>query len=184
MTSMPSKAFDVAALDYLVKPFDDERFDQAFERAKNLIRLRKVGGMVDQLYSILQGSGLVSDAPADPSSASPAPYLERIAVEMRGQIRVLSVADIDYIVASGPYAELYVRQDRYLIRERMHTLEERLNPAAFIRIHRSTIVQIDRIESFLRSGGGDYAVRLKDGRKLQVSRSRRQELEQRLGLDV
>ena len=103
---------------------------------------------------------------------------------MRGQVRVVPVGRIDFITASGPYAELHVGSDTFLIRERMQTLEERLDPEEFVRIHRSTIVRLDRVEALLRSGGGDYAVRLKDGRRLQVSRSRREALEHRLGLDA
>jgi two-component system LytT family response regulator len=102
---------------------------------------------------------------------------------MRGQLRIVAVSKIDYISADGVYAELHVGPDTYLIREQMQTLEERLNPEDFFRIHRSTIVQLDRIESLLYNAGGDYAIRLKDGTRLKVSRSRRDELGQRLGLD-
>jgi len=175
------KAFDLAALDYLLKPFEDERFEQAFERAVTTLRLRQVGGMTSRLMALLQGGEGLAPPDAPPAKPPPA-YLERIAVEMRGQMRIVPVKEIDYITASGPYAELHVGKETYLIRERMQTLEERLNPSAFIRVHRSVIVQLDRIESLLHGVGGDYAVRLKDGHRLKVSRSRREELEQRLGL--
>jgi len=175
-------AFEIAALDYLIKPFDDERFEQALERAREQIRLRQVRGMTDKLLTLLQDAK-TSTAPAPAPSTAPQ-YLERIAVEMRGQVRVVPVGQIDFITASGPYAELHVGTDTYVIRERMQTLEERLDPGRFVRIHRSTIVRLEHVESLLISGGGDYAVRLKDGRRLQVSRSRREELEQRLGLDA
>lgn len=175
------KAFDVAAVDYLLKPFDDERFEQAFERARLMITLRTVNILRDRLMALLQGS----PAPASPASASPATatrYLERIAVDMRGQVRVVPVAEIGYISASGPYAELHVGTDTFVIRERIQTLEERLDPARFFRIHRSIIVRLDLIDALLYSAGGDYAVRLKDGKRLKVSRNRCEELEQRLGL--
>ena len=177
------KAFEVSAVDYLLKPFEDERFEQAYARAVKIHRLHQVGGMTDQLVALLQNSG----GKAAPREEAPKPtpaYLERIAVEMRGQMRIVSVKDIDYITASGPYAELHVGEETYLIRERMQTLEERLDPKAFIRIHRSGIVQLDRIESLLHGVGGDYAVRLKDGHRIKVSRGRREELEQRLGLQL
>lgn len=174
-------AFEVAALDYLVKPFDDDRFEQALERAVEAIRLREVSALTDRLAALLRG-GTPVEAPA--AAESTPRYLERIAVEMRGQVRVVAVERIDFITASGPYAELHVGDDTYLIRERMQTLEERLDPEHFVRIHRSTIVRLDRVEVLLRSGGGDYAVRLKDGRRLQVSRSRREALERQLGLDA
>jgi two-component system LytT family response regulator len=174
------QAFEVAALDYLVKPFDDERFEQAFERARRLIELRDFGRLSTQLIALLRHAG--AHAPrADRAPGTP-PYLERIAVEMRGQVRVVPVADIDYVTASGQYAELHVGDRTYLIRERMQTLEERLDPAVFFRIHRSAIVRLDRIETLLRDAGGDYAVRLKGGTQLSVSRGRIAALEQWMGV--
>ena len=171
------KAFDVAAVDYLVKPFDDERFRQAFRRARRTIELREVGKMTKRLAALLKEEGTGS-AP----TATSKKYLERISVESRGQVRVAPVAKVDYITASGPYAELHAGDRTFAIRERMQTLEERLDPAVFIRVHRSAIVRLDRIDALLRSSGGDYAVRLKDGTELPVSRARRDDLEQRLGV--
>lgn len=148
------QAFEVAATDYLVKPFDDERFAQALKRARLAIEARKL--------------------------AQPSKYLERIPVEMRGQVRVVHVSRIDYITASGPYAELHVGERVFAVRERMQALEEQLDPAHFFRIHRSAIVRLDRVDALLRGAGGDYAVRLKDGTELSVSRNKRDELEARL----
>jgi two-component system, LytTR family, response regulator len=189
------RAFELAAVDYLVKPFDDERFEQAFRRARRLVELREVERLRGQLLAVLQGGG---PAPAPPPAATPASasgeappaqlhagrggYLERIAVEMRGKLRVVPVGDIDYIVASGPYAELYVADRRLLIREAMQTLEERLDPAMFLRIHRSVIVRLDLVDTLHKGAGGDYEVQLKSGVRLRVSRSRREELERRLGV--
>ncbi len=177
------KAFEVAALDYLLKPFEDERFEQAFLRAVKTLELRQVETMTGRLVTLLQGREDLEQRAAAVAESPPA-YLERIAVEMRGQVRIVPVKKIDYITASGPYAELHVGEDTYLIRERMQTLEDRLDPSVFFRIHRSAIVKLERIEALLHSAGGDYAVRLKDGRRLQVSRSRREALEQRLGLTL
>ncbi len=97
-------------------------------------------------------------------------------------MRVVPVEKIDYITASGPYAELHVEDRTYAVRERMQTLEERLDPEVFFRIHRSAIVRLDRIDTMLRQSGGDYGVRLKNGVELSLSRSRREEPEQRLGI--
>ncbi|HEX2832028.1 MAG TPA: LytTR family DNA-binding domain-containing protein [Thermoanaerobaculia bacterium] len=149
------QAFDVAATDYLVKPFDDERFAQALKRARLAVEARRL---------------------AQP----PSQYLERIPVESRGQVRVVHVSRIDYITASGPYAELHVGERVFAVRERMQALEEQLDPAHFFRIHRSAIVRLDRVDALLRGAGGDYAVRLKDGTELSVSRNKRDELEARL----
>lgn len=172
------KAFELAALDYLLKPFDDERFEQAFARARQALTLREVNRLRDRLTTLLHDA-----APA--ALPPPAPrYLERFAVEMRGQVRVVAVAQVDFIVASGAYAELHAGEQTYLIREQMQTLEERLDPEQFFRVHRSAIVRLDQIDALLYNAGGDYAVRLKDGRRLKLSRSRREELEQRLGLSA
>jgi two-component system LytT family response regulator len=171
-------AFDLAAIDYLVKPFDDERFEKAFRRARKMIELNQVSKLSDELRTLL-GASAGGSGGGDKSQ-----YLERIAVEMRGQVRVVPVKQIDYMIASGPYAELYVGDKRYLIRERMQTLEERLDPAKFFRIHRSAIVRLDLIETLIRNPGGDYAVQLKGGVKLKVSRSRFEKLEQQMGLTI
>jgi two-component system LytT family response regulator len=171
-------AFDLAATDYLVKPFDDERFEQAFRRARRAVELREVGRLSDQLRALLAGT----ESPPGQAPTGPTAYLERIAVEMRGQVRVVPVKQIDFITASGPYAELHVGERRYIIRERMQTLEERLDPARFLRIHRSAIVRLDLIETLHRAAGGDYAVQLKGGVRLRVSRTRFEELERRMGL--
>jgi two-component system, LytTR family, response regulator len=176
------EAFDVAAVDYLLKPFDDERFEQAFHRARRLIELKEVGRLTEQLRGLLQSEARAA-ADVGASAAQPRPtYLERIAVEMRGQVRVVPVETIDYITASGPYAEIHVAEKTYIIRERMQTLEERLDPSRFFRIHRSVIVRLERIDTLLREPGGDYAVQLKGGARLSVSRNRVEPLEQWIGL--
>ena len=148
------EAFELEAVDYLVKPFDDERFEQAFRRARRAAELREPAGT----------------------------YVTRIPVELRGQIRALPVERIEYITASGPYAELHVEGRTFAVRERMQALEEKLDPQRFFRIHRSAIVRVDMIDVFLRHSGGDYGVRLKNGVELSVSRAKREELEGRLGI--
>ena len=169
------KAFEIAAVDYLVKPFDDERLAHALRRARKTIEQQQAQEMTQRLLTLLH---------EQPPAALPAKrdHLDRIAVESRGQTRVVPVAKIDYITASGPYAELHAGDRTFAVRERMQTLEEKLDPSIFFRIHRSVIVRLDRVETLLRASGGDYAVRLKDGHELPVSRTRREELEQALGI--
>ena len=96
----------------------------------------------------------------------------------------MPVKQIDYMIASGPYAELYVGDKRYLIREQMQALEERLDPARFFRIHRPAIVRLELVETLIRNPGGDYAVLLRGGVKLKVSRSRFEKLEQLMGMTI
>jgi two-component system LytT family response regulator len=168
-------AFDRAAVDYLVKPFDDERFAQAFRRARKMIELEEVQEVTQRLLSLLHETPATTPPPKSD-------YLARISVEQRGQVRVVPVDKVDYITADGPYAELHVGDRVFAIRERMQTLDDRLDPAIFFRIHRSAIVRLDRIDTLLRHPGGDYGVRLKNGTELSLSRGRRDELEEKLGI--
>ena len=177
------QAFDIAAVDYLVKPFDDERFEQAFRRARRTLALEGLDRARGQLLAML------GESEADPrqlsskaAATASAHYLERIAVEMHGQVKPIPVAQIDYISAAGPYAELHVGERRYVIREAMQTLEDRLDPNRFMRVHRSVIVRLDLVEALHRGGGGDYELQMKGGVRLRVSRSRREALERWLGL--
>jgi two-component system LytT family response regulator len=174
------QAFDVAAVDYLVKPFDDERFEQAFDRARRLLRLEGMDRLREQLAAVLEGADL-GPARADREKMKRR-YLERIAVESQGKVQSVPVAEIEYIVARGPYARLQLKDRRYLIRERMQDLEEQLDPAQFMRIHRSIIVRLDLVEALLRNRRGEPEVQLKNGMRLKVSRSRRESLERWLGV--
>jgi two-component system, LytTR family, response regulator len=175
------RAFEVAALDYLVKPFDDERFEQAFRRARRLIELSEIGKVRAQLLAVLAQTG-EGDRATTPRVDLKEQFLERIAVEMKGKMRVVPVDQIDYITSDGPYAELHTGDRTHIIREPMHVLETRLDPRQFIRIHRSAIVKLALIDTLHRGAGGDYEVQLKSGLRLPVSRSRREELERRLGV--
>jgi two-component system LytT family response regulator len=175
-------AFELAALDYLVKPFDDERFEESLNRTRRMIALHAVEQLREQLLAALQGQ-LGADGESAAAKRSAPKFLERVAVESKGKVRVVPVAQIDYILASGVYAELYVGDRRYIVRESLQALDERLDPGVFMRIHRSAIVRLDTVDVFLRGGGGDYEIQLKTGARLRVSRSRREALEQRLGVN-
>jgi two-component system LytT family response regulator len=175
------KAFDLAAVDYLLKPFDDERFDEALRRAREHIANRDEDAISERLLHLLheRDPSLLEEA-----EARDEPYLERIAVQGRGKARIVPVDALTHITADGSYAELHTGENTYVIRERMKTLAARLDPTTFMRVHRSAIVRLDEIELILRGGGGNYAVRLRDGTRLSVSRSRIDELQERLGVDV
>lgn len=196
------EAFRLAALDFLVKPFDDERFAQTLQRARKLVVMNDLATMRARLLEVLAPSpvsAVVEGAAPDTTGAITGPgpgsgpgtgtghgsgggYLERIAVEAQGTIKPVAVADIDYILASGPYAELVVAGRRHLVRESMQSLEDRLDPQRFLRIHRSVIVRLDRVEGLKRGAGGDGEVLLKGGGRLRVSRTRREALERWLGI--
>ena len=168
----------MAAVDYLVKPFDDERFAQALGRVRERIRLREVEEMTRRLLAAIKAPAAKAGSPAPPASERGA-AVTRIPLESRGQTRFVAVDDVDYITASGPYAELHVGDQTHLIRERMQALEEGLDPDRFFRIHRSAIVQLDRVES-LRRREGEVVVHLRNGVELPVARNRREELERKL----
>jgi len=183
------EAFDLAAIDYLVKPFDDERFKEAFQRARRMARLESADPLREKLLAVLgeAGSGKRETEGGKREAVggkreTGARYLERIPVESRGKVRFIPVSEIDYILASGPYAELVAGDRKHLIREAMQNLEDRLDPARFFRVHRSTIVQLDRIDALLKSASGDCDVQLKNGVKIKIARSRREELEKRLAM--
>ncbi len=172
------EAFELAAVDYLLKPFDDERFTQALERARDEILLRRVRPRRGGLGRLV---GIAAASPAPDATASGGErYLERITVDVRTQRRFIPVDHIEYITSDGPYARIHVDGQTHLIRERMSRLERRLDPARFHRIHRSAIVRLDLVDSMRIGQGGDYSVQLRDGTRLKVSRAKRDELVQRL----
>jgi two-component system LytT family response regulator len=171
------KAFDAAAIDYLLKPFSDERFEQALGRARTLILLRQNGAALAAIRGLL---GASRDDGAELGHA--AAYTTRIAVESRGQIRSVPVEHIEYISASGVYAELHAAGKTYVVREAMQLLAGRLDPRKFFRIHRSAIVQLNCIDALHRQGGGDYTLRMKCGALLNVSRNRVRQLESWMGV--
>lgn len=179
------RAFESAAVDYLLKPYDDERFSAALARARAQVRSRELGRIADRLHLLLGSLPMSgsSDRGA-PARGGESRFLERIAVDVKGRILVMPAAEIDFILADGPYARLHVGDKVHLIRQTMDVLDEQLDPAAFCRIHRSAIVNLSRIRSLEPMFRGDYEVRLASGAKLRVSRTRRAELARRLGIPL
>ena len=169
------KAFDVHALDYLLKPFDDERFAHALRQAKAQIEAREINRLSRRLLALLderESQRVRSSRQSD--------YLTRLMIKVSGRVMLLKVNEIDFIEADGNYAKLHVGRKAHLLREKMHDLEARLDPAKFVRIHRSVIVNLDRIKEMQPHFNGDYIVVLEDGRQLRLSRTRRETLEARL----
>lgn len=168
------KAFEVHAVDYLLKPFDRERFLKALHRATDLARRRETGELSQRL------SALLADVrpPARPAQ------LERIAVKSSGRVVFVKVEDIDWLEAADNYVSLHVGSEEHLQRETLSTLEAQLPPGKFMRISRSTIVNVDRIKELQPLFHGEYAVILRNGTKLTLSRSYRDKLDQLLGRDT
>jgi two-component system LytT family response regulator len=163
------KAFDVHAVDYLLKPFDRDRFQQALTRARLHLE-RATGGELER--RLLQ---LVQDL------KPPAPRADRFVIRSGGRVFFVPAADIDWIEAAGNYVKLHVGTDGHLLRETMNALETRLNPDVFYRIHRSHIVNIERVREMQPWFNGEYVVILKDGTRLTLSRGYREKLQDRLG---
>ncbi len=161
------RAFEVAALDYVLKPFDDERFARALARGKAHVRRARVESLARQL------AGMVGGGQRGP---------ERIVVKDAGRMTVISVEDIDWIGAEDYYAELHVGGATHLLREPLADLEQRLDPRRFVRVHRSAIVNLERVRSVESSARGDAVLVLADGTRLRLSRTRRAALLSRLGV--
>lgn len=171
------EAFKLAALDYLLKPFDDERFKQTWERARRRHRHSEDAPLARKMSQLLEETrGLQETSSTDD-------YLKRIAVKGVGQVRVVPVEELRYIRADGSHLKLYTEEGAHLIRENMKTLEARLDPERFLRIHRSTMVDLDRVVALQphpRESG--HAVRLEDGTHLKISRGRKEATKKRLGM--
>jgi len=160
------RAFEVNAVDYLLKPYDDARFAAALQRAKDEVRRRQADTVNARLHQLLD---YLQHAPQQP--APPADHgADRILLKSSGEIFFLKAEEIDWIEAEGDYMKFHVSGRTHLMRETMARLESRLDPKKFIRIHRSTIVNIDRLRKLSPSFAGEYAVILHDGTKLKLSR--------------
>ena len=164
-------AFDLAAVDYLLKPYDDDRFRQALARARDAARTRDADALRARLDTLLR---------AAPEPARP----ECLSVETRGQTRLVRIDAVDFVTSDGPYAEIHAGGEVHVVRETMRALEDRLDPDHFFRIHRSTLVRVDRVAAIQTAGGGAYSVQLHDGTRLSLSRGRRRAFARRLGLDA
>ena len=147
------RAFEAGALDYLLKPFDNPRFDRALARAKQAIQRGK----------------------SEPRK------LERLAIKSVGQIAFVKISEIDWIEAADYYASLHVGPKIHLVRRSMNELESDLDPTRFCRIHRSTIVNLDRVRELRFDSDGDRELVLADGARLRLSRRYRKEVQARLG---
>jgi len=159
------RAFEVNAVDYLLKPYDDVRFSAALQRAKNEVRRRHAESSNTSLTQLLDYLKQNGTAPAKDDTAG-----DRILLKSSGEIFFLKAEEIDWIEAEGDYMKFHVAGRAHLMRETMARLEARLDPKRFIRIHRSTIVNIDRLRKLSPSFAGEYAVILHDGTKLKLSR--------------
>jgi len=158
------QAFEVNAVDYLMKPFDRERFRKALARARSQVQRDKGGDLNRKLLALIQELKV------------PHGYVERVVVKSSGRIFFLKTDEIDWIEAAGNYIRVFAGSESHLLRETMNSFEQKLDPNRFIRIHRSTIVRIDRIAELQPLFHGDYLVVLQGGKRLTLSRGYRERL--------
>src|SRR4051794_2630946 len=163
------RAFEVRALDYLLKPFDRDRFRAAVTRAREHIAGRSEGALERRLLELVHG-------------LKPAAHLlERFVVKASGRVFFVRASEIEWIEAAGNYVKLHVGAETHLFRETMNAVEEKLDPDLFYRIHRSHIVNIERVRELQPSFNGEYVVCLKSGARLTLSRGYREKLQERIG---
>ena len=161
------RAFEVQALDYLLKPFGRQRFQSALARARRHLERERQGEMAGRLAELLQ-------------MRRPGEGRERILVKSGGRVSFIDIDSIDWVEAEGNYVRLHAGDQVHLMRETMNGLVERIGAQQFFRIHRSRIVNVKKVKELLIAGGGDYQVVLVDGTKLGLSRLYRDALQEQL----
>jgi two-component system LytT family response regulator len=166
------RAFDVSAVDYLLKPFDHERMAKALERAKSNLRERSDEERSEQVLELLQQLNTKQKT------------LDRFVIKKNGRVLLVASKEIDWIEASGNYVLLHTGREKHILRETMKHIEKRLDSNKFLRIHRSTIVNIDRIKELQTHFNGEHLVILKTGNELILSRRYREKLSQKLGTSI
>jgi two-component system, LytTR family, response regulator len=160
------EAFEVRALDYLLKPFTQVRLHEAISRARQQLETRQTASLQDRLAELLQASPAV-------------PLLNRIAVRTGAQVVFVRVEEIDYLESASNYVVLHTATGNHVLRETLQNLESRLSPKLFMRISRSTIVNLQRIKSCQAGAEGDHVLVLQDGHQLSMTRAVR-EVQERL----
>ena len=162
------RAFEAHALDYLLKPFADERFEETLARVREQVDKDRARELTERLLAFRT---TLNDA-----------YADKLPVKSQTRIYFVPVDTIDWIQSAGVYSKLHTRDEEHLVRISLSELEGRLDPKAFLRIHRSTIIRVDAIQELRPDTHGDSTVLLRGGRKLRVSRSYRARCQARLGL--
>jgi two-component system LytT family response regulator len=167
-------AFDAHALDYLLKPIDEKRFDRALARARAALSSERDSDLGRRLAQLI----------AEVGSPEPIAIADRIPVKTGGRVVVVRVADIDWVEANGDYVTLHAGGKKWLLRETISMAEARLAPARFVRIHRSTLVNTDRVREMRPLNKGEFAVILADGTEVKLSRKYRDAIRRVAGTDL
>lgn len=173
------KAFEFHAVDYLLKPIDKSRLRDAInfaideiENRRLKIYSKKFKALADEYLNLISNRQ---------KSIEDEKFISRISVKNKNVVKIIPVSEIDWIEAQGDYVYIHVDKEKYLLHNSLNALENKLNPEIFIRIHRSLIVNIDRVEKLKSNGHGDYELFLKDGTKLKMSRTYRENFQKLSG---
>ena len=166
------RAFDAEAVDYLLKPFSDERFHQALGRARRQVGSGRIGALSEQLRRLLSRTSA-------PDTAGE--HRSRLLIKADGRITILPLTEVDFLEADGDLVKVHAGSQVHLLRETMKELESQIDPKRFVRIHRSTIINVDRIKELQPYFKGDFVVILRDGTRLKLSRHFKSGLEKLLG---
>jgi two-component system LytT family response regulator len=165
------RAFEINALDYLLKPINPERFQKTLNRVREQIKNGRTKDIDHRLSALLQS---LESAKLNPEQTV---YLDRIAVKDAGRITLVDVNEIDWISSEGNYVQLHAKGKTHLLRETMDGIERKLNPQKFLRLRRSTIVRVEEIKELTPLFNGEFELVLKNGTKLSSSRRYRKNLE-------
>lgn len=168
-----TQAFDVRATDYVLKPFSDQRFFEALSRAKRRVRERYLGGLASQIATVSAELNSI-DGPVPRPDGAPQ-FLEQLSFREGDRTVVLQVADVVWIQAEDYYVLIHSKRGRHMVRATLTSLEHRLDPRSFLRVHRAAIVNLLEIQETRENGG--LSLRLSDGSDVPVSRSRRPHVE-------
>jgi two-component system LytT family response regulator len=172
------RAFGIRALDYLLKPVDQDRLHETIERARDHLTRMSKGELADRMLGVLRPGG----HEATGHSATKASHVVRIPVRKDGNIQFVAAEEIDWIDAAGDSVRLHAGKSTHVVRKSMGEILAMLDPAQFLRIHRSTIVNVERVRELQPYFHGEYMVVLRDDTKLKLSRGYRDDLSRVLGL--
>ncbi len=171
------KAFDFFAFDYLLKPFKDDRFFKAINNVITHFKHDEINNFENKLDNLLS---YVKDDNRKPSL--PNHSIEKLAIKLGNKVSFLEMKEIKYIIASGYYAEIYTNEKKHLLRESLTHLTQRLDPNLFIRIHRSTIININSISELIHSNYGEIDLKTTDNKLFRISKSYKKEFQNLMGI--
>ncbi len=170
-------AFELNALDYLLKPYSDQKFFKSLDKVEQRLEQNDQIATGEKLSKLLQHYESLFQA-------QPSPYTERFAVKSVGKIDIVPVDDVCFVQASGSYVELNTSLGKHLMNEPISKFEKQLDPSQFVRIHRSTIVKIKEVAELINHYNGEYIVKMRQGQELKLSRGYKKNLHKLLGSHI